>query len=138
MKMTRYLIFHLVRHTDALYAQTPEEEARSQREVNEFILSWYPRVQQFAGAHAMGMVEGWDWMGLFGADELGDWEAFHEDYRRRFPGRTERSLALPGISHEEFVRATDHMPHYKALRKMGVYPGGAERHSEVAKIHKAG
>lgn len=126
----KYLIFHLVRHTEGFYSQDPEEESKSQIEVNDFIKSWYPRVKQMIGAHAMGMAGEWDWMGVFGVDELSDWEAFREEYKRRFPGRTEKNLSMPGVSHTEFVRATDQIEHYRALRKMGVFPGQAEIKSD--------
>lgn len=122
----RYLVFHLVRHSEAFYAQSPQEEAESQRQVNDFILSWHPRVRQVMGAHALGLAGEWDWMGVFAVDELSDWEAFREEYRRRFQGRTERSLSLPGVAHAEFVRATAHVDHYRALRALGAFPGGAE------------
>jgi|GEM_PF-10893 len=122
----KYLIFHLVRHTESFYAQTPDEESKSQIEVNDFIRSWYPKVRQMIGAHAMGMAGEWDWMGVFGVSELSDWEAFREEYKRRFPGRTEKNLSMPGVGHQEFVRATDHVEHYRLLREMGVFPGQAE------------
>ncbi len=122
----KYLIFHLVRHTASFYAQTPAEEAQTQEAINEFFLSWNPRVRQILGAHAMNMAGEWDWMGVFTTDELSDWEAFREEYRRRFPGRTEKSLSLPGVSHAEFTRATENVPHYKALRELGAYPGAIE------------
>lgn len=127
----KYYIFHLVRHTPALYAQSPEEEAQTQKEVNEFIKSWYPRVRQVLGAHANGLAEEWDWLGVFGTDELSDWEAFREEYIRRFPGRTEESLSIPGVSHEEFVRATADIAHYKKLRELGAFPGDSEIHDDV-------
>ena len=123
---SKYYIFHLVRHTPALYAQNPEEEAKSQKEINDFIRGWHPRVRQVLGAHANGLAEEWDWLGVFGADELSDWEAFREEYIRLFPGRTEKSVSIPGVSHEEFVRATSTIPHYKQLRALGAFPGGAE------------
>lgn len=123
---SKYYIFHFVRHAAAFYAQSPEEEASSQREINDFILSWSPRVQQVLGAHAMGMAQDWDWMGVFAVDELSSWEAFREEYRRRFPGRTEKNLSLFGVGHDEFVRATGEIPHYQQLRELGVFPGGAE------------
>jgi hypothetical protein len=124
--MPKYYIFHLVKHTPVLFNSSPEEEAASQRTVNEFFRSWYPRVCQILGAHALGLTADWDWMGVFAVDEVSDWEAFREEYSRRFPGRTERSLSLTGVSHEEFVRATSGVDHYKKLRAMGVFPGGSE------------
>jgi hypothetical protein len=127
MKIDKYLIFHLVRHSSLFYAQTPEEENTSQEAINEFFLSWSPRVRQIIGAHAMNMAGDWDWMGVFTANELSDWEAFREEYRRRFPGRTEKSLSLLGVSHEEFTRATENIPHYQALRALGSYPGAVEK-----------
>ena len=123
----KYYVFHLVRHNARLFAQTADEEAASQTETNDFFLSWQPHVRQILGAHAYGMTPEWDWMGVFGVNEISDWEAFREEYARRFPGRTERSLSLAGVSHEEFVRATDRIEHYQRLRKLGVYPGGSER-----------
>lgn len=122
----KYYVFQLVRHSPAFFAQTPEEEARSQAEINDFFHSWYPRVRQMIGAHSMNMAGDWDWMGVFGVEELSDWEAFREEYRRRFPGRTEKNLSLPGVSHAEFVRATASVSHYQALRALGSFPGGAE------------
>jgi hypothetical protein len=125
-ELGKYLIFHLVRHSAVFYAQTPEEEAESQKAINEFFLSWYPRVKQIIGSHAMNMAGDWDWMGVFSVDELSDWEAFREEYRRRFPARAEKSLSLPGVSHVEFTRATQDIKHYRALRALNVYPGEAE------------
>ena len=122
----KYYIFQLVRHSAAYYAQTPEEEAESQEAINAFFRSWHPRVEQLLGAHAMNLAGDWDWLGVFGADELSDWEAFREEYRRKFPGRTEKALSLPGVSHEEFTRATADVQHYVRLRELGQYPGGAE------------
>lgn len=125
-KKHKYYVFHLVRHAADYYAQSPEEEARTQAEINDFFKSWYPRLEQLIGAHAMNMAGEWDWMGVFGVDELSDWEAFREEYRRLFPGRTEKNLSLLGASHEEFTRATATIPHYVALRALGAFPGGAE------------
>lgn len=122
----KYLVFHLVRHSEDFYSQNAEEEAKSQAVVNDFFRSWHPRVRQMIGAHAMNMAGEWDWMGVFSCDELSDWEAFREDYKRRFPGRTEKSLSLLGVSHKEFQRATDQIPHYKALRELGLFPGMSE------------
>lgn len=124
--MPKYYVFHMVKHLPEYFAQTPEVEAASQKQINDFFLSWHPRVRQIIGAHAMNMAGEWDWMGVFGVDELSDWEAFREEYRRRFPGRTEKSLSLLGVSHEEFVRATARIQHYQQLRALGSYPGGAE------------
>jgi hypothetical protein len=124
---SKYLVFHLVKHTAQFYAQTPEEEARSQEEINAFFHAWYPRVRQILGGHALGLSGEWDWIGVFAVDELSDWEALREDYKRRFPGRTEKFLSLPAVSHKEFTRATDSISHYKKLRALGVYPGGAEK-----------
>lgn len=124
---SKYYIFHLVRHTPAFYAQAPQDEAKTQREVNDFILSWRPRIRQLIGAHAMGLAGDWDWLGVFGVDEPADWEAFREEYVRRFPGRTERSLSLLGSSHSQFRQATEAIDHYKQLRELGAFPGGAER-----------
>lgn len=129
MKTKKYLIFQLVRHTDEYYSQTPAEEANSQHRLNEFFKSWYPRVEQILGSHAMNMSGEWDWMGVFTCDELSDWEAFREEYRRKFPGRTEKSMSLPGVSHAEFQRATEGIDHYIELRKLGAYPGDAEKFS---------
>lgn len=126
----KYLIFHLVRHTSSFYAQTPQEEAESQTLINDFFISWSPRVRQILGSHAMNLAGEWDWMGVFTVDELSDWEAFREEYRRLFPGRTEKSLSLPGVSHEEFARATANVPHYKALRELGAHPGAVEKYTE--------
>lgn len=127
MQVGKYLVFQLVRHTSEYYEQSPAEEAASQTRINEFFLSWHPRVRQILGAHAMNMAGEWDWLGVFTCEELSDWEAFREEYRRRFPGRTEKSLSLPGVSHQEFVRATDDIAHYRELRRLGVYPGTAEK-----------
>ena len=124
---SKYLIFHLVRHSKGFYAQSAETEAQTQVEVNEFFRSWSPRVRQILGAHAMGLVANWDWIGVFAVDELSDWEAMREEYNRRFPGRTEESLSLPGVTHGEFQRATDRVEHYQKLRTLGVFPGGAEK-----------
>lgn len=129
MIRSKYYVFHLVRHAPGFFAQTPEEEAESQREINAFVLSWSPRVRQIVGAHAMGMAQEWDWMGVFAVDEPSDWEAFREEYRRRFPGRTEKNLSMIGVGHEEFVRATGTVDHYEKLRELGVFPGGAEEDS---------
>lgn len=127
MNVRKYLVFQLVRHTAEYYEQTPREEAESQKKINDFFLSWYPRVQQILGAHAMNMAGEWDWLGVFTCDELSDWEAFREEYRRLFPSRTEKSLSLPGVSHQEFLRATSGIEHYKQLRKLGAFPGEAEK-----------
>ena len=125
---SKYWVFHLVRHSSKVSAQSPEEEAESQKDVNEWILSWSPRVQQIIGSHiTMGLAGEWDWMGVTGVDHLADWEAFREEYTRRYPGRTERSLSLPGVGHAEFKRATDQVTHYKRLRELGAFPGGAEQ-----------
>ncbi len=131
MKVRKYLVFQLVRHTSEYYAQTAQQEAESQGKINAFFQSWYPRVQQILGAHAMNMTSEWDWMGVFTCNELSDWEAFREEYRRRFPDRTEKSLSLPGVSHEEFLRATSDIQHYKELRELGAFPGEAERVPDV-------
>ena len=122
----KYLIFHLVKHNDAFYAQTPEEEAKSQEAINNFFKDWYPKVKQTIGSHTMNMAGEWDWMGVFSVNELSDWEAFREDYKRRFPGRVTKSLSMPGVSHTEFARATKDIPHYVKLRQLGQYPGEAE------------
>lgn len=124
--MPKYYIFHLVKHTQSFYDQTPEEESKSQTEINEYFRSWYPRVKQVIGAHAMGLAGEWDWMGVFAVDELSDWEACREEYKRSFAGRTEKFLSLPGVSHEEFTRATAQVGHYVRLRELGSYPGEAE------------
>jgi hypothetical protein len=126
MKVQKYVICQMVRHTDEYYAQTPQEEAASQKRINDFFLSWSPRVQQILGVHAMNMTSDWDWFGIFTCNELSDWEAFREEYRRLFPGRTEKSLSLPGVSHQEFMRATAGIEHYRKLRELGAYPGQAE------------
>jgi len=122
----KYYVVHLVKHAPLFYQQSAEEEAKSQTEINEFFLSWSPRVQQVLGIHALGLAGEWDWMGVFAMDELSDWEAFREDYKRRYTGRIEKYLSLPGVSHSEFVRATDPILHYKTLRRLGVYPGQGE------------
>jgi hypothetical protein len=125
--VSKYLVFHLVRHSAAFYGATPEEEAASQEAINEYILSHGPRIRQILGAHAMGLAGEWDWMGVFAVEELSEWEAMREEYRRRFPGRIERSLSLPGVGHDEFQRATEGIQHYQALRRFGSFPGGAEK-----------
>ena len=122
----RYLIFHLVRHSEAFYALSPEEEAESQHAVNAFIRSWAPAVRLVLGGHALGLAAGWDWMGVFAAEELSDWEAMREEYRRRFRGRIQESLSLPAVSHELFRIATEPIEHYRQLRDLGAHPGGAE------------
>lgn len=127
MQVGKYIVFHLVKHTESFYSQSVEEESKSQRAVNDFISSWHPRVRQYLGAHALQMAGEWDWLGIFTMDELSDWEAFREEYKRRFRGRVEKSLSLPGVSHDEFIRATSGIEHYKRLREDGVYPGGAEK-----------
>jgi hypothetical protein len=124
---SKYWIFHLVKHTAAFYAQSPEEEARSQKEVNDWILAWSPRVRQVIGAHAMGLAGEWDWMGVFAVEEVSAWEAFREAYYRQFPGRTEKSLSFPGVGHKEFQSATANVAHYIKLRELGAFPGGAEK-----------
>jgi hypothetical protein len=124
---SKYLVFHLVKHTAQFYNQSAEEEAASQQEINTFFHEWHPRVRQILGGHALGLAGEWDWIGVFAVDELSDWEALREEYKRRFPGRTEKFLSLPAVSHEEFTRATDSIAHYKKLRALGVYPGGAEQ-----------
>lgn len=126
MEPTKYLIFHLVKHNDAFFAQTAEEEAESQQAINNFFKSWYPKVKQTIGSHTMNLAGEWDWMGVFTVDELSDWEAFREEYKRLFPGRVVNSLSLPGVSHKEFERATKDIPHYKRLRELGQFPGEAE------------
>ncbi|MGB7158945.1 MAG: hypothetical protein WBD40_12810 [Tepidisphaeraceae bacterium] len=122
----RYLIVHLVRHSPEFYALSPEEEASSQHTINAFILSWAPKVRLIIGAHALGMTGDWDWMGVFAVDELADWEAMREEYRRRFPHRVEASLSLPGVAHALFRHATENVEHYRILRELGAFPGGAE------------
>jgi hypothetical protein len=123
----KYYIFHLVRHNNTLFSSTPKEEAQTQTQVNAFFRSWHPRVRQLLGGHALGLAGEWDWMGVFGVDELSDWEAFREEYNRRFTGRTEKSLSLPAVSHQEFIRATGEIGHYKELRgTYGMFPGGSE------------
>ncbi len=124
---SKYLVFHFVCHTSQHFAQTPEEEAKSQEAINAFLHSWYPNVQLIIAAHGLNLAGEWDWMGVFAVDELSDWEALREEYMRRFPGRTEKNLSLVGVSHEEFIRATDRVAHYQALRALGVYPGGGEK-----------
>lgn len=123
----KYIIFHFVSHSDSFYSQTPEQEAESQQKLNNFFRSWRPRVKQLIGAHAMNMAGPWDWMGIFVTDELSDWEAFREEYRRRFPGRAANSMSYPGVSHTEFTRSTENVAHYKKLRELGQWPGMAEK-----------
>jgi len=122
----KYYVFQLVRHSAGFFAHSPEEEMQSQTAINEFFLTWYPKVKQIIGAHAMNFAGEWDWLGVFAVEELSDWEAFREEYRRLFPGRVEKALSLPGVSHKEFMRATAGVAHYQALREMGCLPGGAE------------
>lgn len=126
----RYLIFHLVRHTNSFYEMSPEEEAASQKEVNEFILSWAPEVRLILGAHALGLTADWDWLGVFAVTDLSIWEAMREEYRRKFRGRIAASLSLPGVSHSMFTEATASVEHYKRLRELGVAAGGAESNSD--------
>jgi hypothetical protein len=125
-KLSKYLVFHLVRHSDDFYAQTAEQESQSQAAINAFVLSWAPRVRLVLGSHAVTMAGEWDYMCVFTMDELSDWEAMREEYRRRFHSRTTKSLSLPGVAHDEFIRATAEIPHYIELRKLGSYPGEAE------------
>ena len=113
--MSKYYVYHLVNHTNELYKQSPDEEAKSQQKVNEFILSWQPEVKLVLGTHCLNLSPDWDWVGVFAVDELSDWEAFREEYKRRFSGRIGKSLSIPTVSHEEFHRATSRIQHYKKL-----------------------
>jgi hypothetical protein len=134
-KLSKYLVFHMVRHSDDFYAQTPEQEAQSQEAINRFVLSWAPKVRMVLGSHAVTMAGEWDYMCVFTMDELSDWEAMREEYRRRFQSRTTVSLSLPGVAHEEFVRATAEVPHYVQLRRLGCYPGEAEGNGKHGDNH---
>lgn len=124
--MSKYYIVHLVSHTDEFFRQSAEEEVESQKEVNDFILSWQPEVKLILGGHCLNLSPDWDWFGIFAVDELSDWEAFREEYKRRFYGRIKRNLSIPAVSHEEFHRATSRIEHYKKMRKEGIYAGAAE------------
>lgn len=126
-KLSKYLVFHLVRHSEDFYSQSPAQETESQRAINDFVLSWSPRVRMVLGSHAVNMAGDWDYMCVFTMDELSDWEAMREEYKRRFGARTTKSVSYPGVAHEEFVRATSECDHYIQLRKLGMYPGEAEK-----------
>lgn len=122
----KYYIVHLVKHGRSLFDQDAKAEAESQKEMNKFIRSWHPKIEQVMALHCMGLAGEWDWIGIFGSDELADWVGFREALTRQFPGHIDKFLSLPAISHDAFVEATDAVDHYKELRAIGVYPGGAE------------
>ncbi|MBS0031782.1 hypothetical protein ACTJJ0_32620 [Chitinophaga sp. 22321] len=130
--MKKYGILILVKHSDLYFQQTPEEEAESQLAVNNFISSWQPRIVQTFGYHACGLGE-YDWFGLFEVDEIADWEAFREEYHRRFRGRTVKRDVVIGVSHPAFVEATKDIDHYKKLREMNILPGMAEKNNHYGK-----
>ena len=129
--MNKYYIFHLVCHSDEFFRQSPDEEVKSQKEIDEFILSWKPEVKLIMGAHCLNLNPDWDWIGVFAVDELSDWEAFREEYKRRFFGRIKKNLSIPAVSHKEFHRATERIEHYQKLRQKGLYAGSAETKEDV-------
>ena len=122
----KYYVVHLAKHGRALFDQSAEEESASQVEMNTFIKRWHPKIEQVMGLHCMGLAGEWDWIGVFGMDDLSSWVGFREELTRTFPGHITAFLSLPGISHTEFVSATNDVPHYQKLRALGVLPGQAE------------
>ena len=124
----KYLIFHMVAHTEEYYQQSPEEENESQRKINSFFEEWYPKIRQITAAHCMNMAGEWDWIGVFTTDEPSYWEAMREEYKRRFKGRTKKNISYLGVSHNEFIKATKDITHYKQLREFGMFPGMVENY----------
>jgi hypothetical protein len=121
----KYTVLVLVKHSEAHFSQSPSEEMKTQGEINAFINSWSPEIIQTGGYHCCGLSD-YDWFGTFETDEISYWEAFREDYHRRFHGRGIRRTEIIGVNHEEFVRATDRIEHYRTMRAQGVFPGMAE------------
>jgi len=119
----KYAVLVITKHSESFFAQTPEEEAASQHEVNQFIVSWRPKIIHKVGYHAVGFGGEYDYFTIFEMDELSDWEAFREEYYRRFQGRVAKHQVYIGVGHEEFVRATAHIGHWQELRRLGMMPG---------------
>jgi hypothetical protein len=122
----RFYVVHMVKHAQSQFVQSPTEEAATQRAINAFILSWSPKVEQVTAFHCMGLSGDWDWIGIFGMNDLADWVAFREDLIRSQNHHIEKFVSMPAISHEAFRTATASVAHYQALHADGVLPGQAE------------
>lgn len=122
----KYYVVQLAKHTKQHFLQTPEEEAKSQQEMNDFIQSWAPHIEQVMGLHCFGIGGEWDWIGVFGMDDFSYWVGFREALVRRFPYHVEKFISVPGVSHDAFVVGTQPSEHYRALRDLGSMPGLAE------------
>lgn len=125
-KMIKYVVFHLVRHTRSVHVATAEHETETPADVEAFHRAWEDRVLLAFEARAMGLAGEWDRMAVYGMEELSAWEAMQEEHRRRYGHRVEKSISFPGVSHSEFVRATERVEHYRTLRALGAFPGGGE------------
>ena len=125
----KYSVLVLVKHSDVHFKQTPEDEIKSQHRINDFIKSWHPKIIQTKGCHCCGLSE-FDWFAIFELDEPSDWVAFREAYHRQFYGRGIQRIEILGANHPEFIRATDDIPHYQAMRKQDCYPGMAESRAD--------
>jgi len=123
----RNYVIQLAKHTKSHFAQTPEEEAKMQEEMNTFIKSWSPKIEQVMGLHCFGIGGEWDWIGVFGMDDFAHWVGFRETLARRFPDHVEKFVSIPGVSHDAFVDGTELSEHYQALRALGSLPGLAEK-----------